>query len=110
MHGRQQDTICASIWAFTISPSFAGFMNYQSLMKLKEVVAGVWQGTMSDGERVRMILTERRCIEIILFLEAGKFPQPRLKRMALLCLLSLKFSLSSVNCWISFDKRPAQSV
>ncbi|KAL8460466.1 hypothetical protein ACS0TY_032130 [Phlomoides rotata] len=44
-----------------------GFMNYQNLMKLKEVVAGVLRDTMSDAARAHMILIEKRCNEIMSF-------------------------------------------
>ncbi|GER36441.1 squamosa promoter binding-like protein [Striga asiatica] len=38
------------------------FTSYRSLMKLKEVVAGVWQDTMRDVARAYMILSEQRLI------------------------------------------------
>lgn len=59
----------------------AGFTNYRSLMKLKEVVAGVWQDTMSGDARVHVILTDKRCNKIIWPLEEGKFTKSRLMRM-----------------------------
>lgn len=52
-------------------------------MELKEVVAGVWRDTMSNTARANTILIEKRCNEIVPYLEEGKFNPSRAMKMAI---------------------------